>query len=426
MSPLASPVNQAPTLWVATLDGSQMAASTLDNPFPNGINQPPYRDPSYESSLLGRQVGSPLPTDPAGYVAQWNFGIERELGEGAMMGVAYLGSRGIHLPGGFRNGYLGTSLDQIPDQYLSLGSQLLQQVANPFYGIVQTGALSARTVPYGQLLVPYPQYNGVFSTTVAAYDSNYHSLQLKFQKRFRSSGNLLVSYAWAKTLGTSDNQSVFAENCCGTTAILATVQDFNDIRNSRSLLTFEVANRLAVNYVLDLPVGTGKRILGGVKGPVGRMVSGWGIDGIVTMQSGFPLPMQAQQNAINTQFYGGDTRPNVAADCDKSISGRAQDRLTKWFNTACFSQPSQFAFGNESRTDPNLRSHGIANGDVALFKNTSLTEQVKLQFRAEVFNVTNRVQFGPPGTTLGTAQFGVVAAQRNNPRLIQLSLRLTF
>jgi hypothetical protein len=426
MSPLASPVNQAPTLWVPTLDGSQTAVTTLDNPFPNGINQPPYRSPSYESALLGRQVGSPIPSDPAGYVAQWNFGIEHQFGEGAMLGVAYLGSRGIHLPGGFRNAYLGTSLDQIPDQYLSLGSQLVQQVTNPFYGTVQTGALSGKTVPLGQLLVPYPQYNGVFSTTVAAYDSNYHSLQVKFQKRFHSGGTFLGSYAWSKTLGNSDNQSVFAENCCGTTAILATVQDFNDIRADRSLLTFEVAHRLVFSYVVDLPFGKGKRFLGGATGPLDKIVSGWGFDGIFSYQSGFPLPMQAQENTINTQFYGGDTRPNVVLGCDKSISGRAQARLTQWFNTACFTQPSQFAFGDESRTDPNLRSPGIANADGALFKNTLITERVGLQFRAEVFNMANRVQFGPPGTTLGTAQFGVVSAQRNNPRLIQLSLRLSF
>jgi hypothetical protein len=177
---------------------------------------------------------------------------------------------------------------------------------------------------------------------------------------------------------------------------------------------------------MDLPIGKGRALLGGAHGGLDKIVSGWGIDGIVSFQAGFPLVMQAQQNAINTQFYGGDTRPNVVFGCDKSVSGAAQSRLTQWFNTTCFTQPSQFAFGTESRTDPNLRAAGMANGDLSVFKAIPITERVRLQFRGEFFNITNRVQFGPPGTTLGTSQFGVVSYQKNNPRLVQLALRLTY
>jgi hypothetical protein len=127
---------------------------------------------------------------------------------------------------------------------------------------------------------------------------------------------------------------------------------------------------------------------------------------------------------FSSTFGGGTSRPNVVAGCDKSVFGSAQSRLTGWFNAACFSQPPQFGFGNESRTDPNLRSSGINNWDVSLFKSTPIAERIALQFRAEFFNLFNRVQFGSPGTALGTAQFGLVTSQLNQPRLIQFALRL--
>src|SRR5205823_772207 len=92
----------------------------------------------------------------------------------------------------------GPNFNQIPTQYLSLGSQLLTPVASPFFGIVGTGPLAQPTVPQGQLLLPFPQYTGVFSPTTAGFSSVYHSLAAKFQKRFQSGGSILVAYSWSK------------------------------------------------------------------------------------------------------------------------------------------------------------------------------------------------------------------------------------
>ena len=422
-SPIGSPVSMTPTFWNTTTDGSVTAAATLDNPFPNGFNQPVQRNPNFETLLLGNRAVAQIPNQPSAYMAQWNFGIERQIGDGSMIGVSWVGSRGIHLPAGLTGTTaLGYSIDQIPDQYLSLGSQLLQQVKNPFYGIVKTGTLSNPTIPYGQLLTPFPQYAGAYSSSSGPFDSVYQSLQAKFEKRIKGGGNLLVSYTWSKNLGTGDNISSFTEQ--GYT--LGTIQDLNNFRGSRSELSYDVPQRLVFSYVYDLPLGKGKKFLNTANGIADKIISGWGLDGVASFQSGYPLALQAQPSAINSQFYGGTTRPNVISGCNKVVSGSSQSRITGWFNTACFSQPGQFAFGSESRTDPNLRTSGVDNFDFSLFKTTAIREQVKLQFRAEVFNLANRVQFASPGTTLGTAQFGIVSGQQNLPRLIQLALRLTF
>jgi hypothetical protein len=119
----------------------------------------------------------------------------------------------------------------------------------------------------------------------------------------------------------------------------------------------------------------------------------------------------------------------VKAGCDVAVEGSAQSRINQWFNTSCFSLPAPYTFGNESRTDSVLRSPGIANYDFAIFKRTAITEQLKLEFRAEAFNLFNRVQFGQPNLQYSTAAnstFGVISSQLNQPRLMQLALRMFF
>jgi hypothetical protein len=104
----------------------------------------------------------------------------------------------------------------------------------------------------------------------------------------------------------------------------------------------------------------------------------------------------------------------------------AQAKLTQWFATSCYTQPGTFAFGEEARADPHARTQGINNWDFSITKDTRLTERFSLSYRAEVFNLFNRVQFNPPGNQLGSSLFGVVSGQPNNPRLIQMALRLSF
>jgi hypothetical protein len=207
---------------------------------------------------------------------------------------------------------------------------------------------------------------------------------------------------------------------------VAAVQDWNNIKGSYSLSSQDIPQRLSISYVLDLPFGAGRKYLSGIHGVAGKLISGWGINGITIIQRGFPLKFTTSVNLTNSN--GGGSRPNVIGGCNKEVSGSPELRLSGWFNSACFVQPVAFTFGNESRTDPTLRMQGMRNFDFAAFKTTriSSSERVALQFRAEVFNLSNTPQFGPPGQSLGTAQFGVVSSQVNNPRLVQFGLKLSF
>ena len=169
-----------------------------------------------------------------------------------------------------------------------------------------------------------------------------------------------------------------------------------------------------------------QQYLPNVSRAVDYVIGGWGLGGVTTFMSGFPLSFGTNQNLTNS--FGGGSRPNYTPGCSKQIGGGAVSKLNEWFNTSCFTQPPAFTFGDEPRNDANLNAPGIANWDASLFKKFPITAdgRVNLQFRAEAFNLFNRVQFGYPGLTAGTANFGVIGSQINNPRVLQFSLRAAF
>lgn len=203
-------------------------------------------------------------------------------------------------------------------------------------------------------------------------------------------------------------------------------QNYTKYAQDWSLSSYDVPHRLVTSYVLDLPFGKGKKFAAGLNGAAGKLISGWSAQGIVTLQSGYPLALKAQANNLSS-FGVGIIRPNYVTGCVKEFGGRAQDRLAQWFNTACFIQPTDsWTLGTESRTDAQLRTHGVNNWDFTLSKNTTIREGLALQFKAEFFNVFNRVQFQVNTTTVGSTSYGIVTSQLNKPRLVQFALRLAF
>ncbi len=388
---------------------------TIANPFPGGIVAPPGRSPSYAQTLLGNGINENQTGNPYGYAQQWNADIQYQISNGFLLDVAYGGAKGTHLP------IDSPQLDQLPDQFLSLGNALLTNVPNPYYGLVtSTGSpLAQKTVQEGQLLRPYPEYNGVNFAGQGIGDSTYNSLQVQATKRFSGGNSILVAYTHSKLISNTDTITGWLESG-GTGGY----QDWNNLRAEKSLASFDTPDRLVVSYVLDIPVGHGRKYMANSNGLVNAVIGGWGVQGVTTLQTGFPLHFSTNSNTTNS--FGGGQRPNVIVGCDKSISGGITNKLNEYFNTACFSQPAAFTFGSESRTDPSLRAPGEANWDFSAYKSFPITEHANVQFRAEFFNIFNRVQFGYPGQTFGSSNFGQITNQVNSPRLIQFAGRFSF
>jgi hypothetical protein len=190
---------------------------------------------------------------------------------------------------------------------------------------------------------------------------------------------------------------------------------------------------VVLSYVYDLPFGHGQKYLSDAPSLEGKAVSGWGVDGITTFQKGFPLPISyGGSTALSQASLGiGVLRPNVVPGCAKGTAHVPAMGGFAWFNPNCFTAPSNFGFGNESRVDPTIRGQGINNWDLAIFKTTSFGpgERFGLQFRTEFFNTFNRVQFVAPNASCcqsNNALFGITNNQLNNPRLIQFALKFLF
>jgi len=395
------------------------------------------------------------------YVQQWNLDVQRELPYGFFADFAYAGSHGIHLP------QFNTNINQIPDSFITQAAQqsaagqpvtianspagcptrpgqttsATPNVCNPFSGTVGSIA-PGLTITQGQLDRPFAQYGGLNLNGFGCCSSYYHSLQASVLKRFSGGGTLLVAYTNAKLLSNTDTLTSWLE---GSNGGVGGVQDWNNLNGERSLSSQDVPQRLVISYVLDLPFGKGKRFLSGASGFTNKAVSGWGIDGVTSFQRGFPLKLTfGGGTPLSSLGLGiGGLRPNVVAGCNKGQGGRT---VSQWFNTACFTAPPDYGFGNESRVDSTLRLQGINNFDWAIFKKTSFGPDGKLnlEFRTEFFNLFNHPQFGAPNTTCVRARlplpptacenptnnpsnaFGIVNSTLNLPRLIQFGLKFAF
>ena len=432
-APIQAGVNYITNPVVNSINGNQTPANTLDNPFPNGLLGAPHRNPNYQQILLGGNAQALLANEPNGATYQWNFAIQRQLPYGLALEAAYAGLHGANLP-------ISHQINQIQDGALAQAhadpicssgnlSQcfLTKQVANPFYGKISQGTLQSATVTGNQLLRPFPQYGSISNSGDYVGVSNYNSLQMKLEKRFAAGGTLLGAYTFSKLMTNAEYLTSWLDS-----TTTGGFQDFNQLQNEYALSSFDSRQRLVVSYVYELPIGRGRMLLSNLSGVANTLAAGWGINGVTTFQAGYPLAMTATPGNVATYAFGGNTRPNVTPGCNKVIGGGIFNRLggagsaNNYFNTACFTPPPIFTYGSESRTDPQLRTPGIANYDFALYKDTPIRENLTFEFRIESFNLFNRVQFGSPNQIAGNPQFGQITTDLNFPRLLQVAGRITF
>jgi hypothetical protein len=203
-----------------------------------------------------------------------------------------------------------------------------------------------------------------------------------------------------------------------------------NLRGERSLDAFDVSQRLVLASVLDMPFGKGKKFANNLNTVADKLVGGWGIDTIITFQRGFPIIIGGCPGALSNSGI-----PNVGCAratrtaLSHQTSGSRDARLAKWFDSNVFTNGTDYSYGNDSRTEPNIRADGMKNFDFAFFKHTKFgpDERLGVEFRGEFFNGFNRPQFSPPNSgCCGGKDFGRVTSQYNLPRQVQFALRFTF
>jgi hypothetical protein len=360
-------------------------------------------------TAVGSSIVSVFRKGPTPYSEQESADLQYEFPKKWLVDVGYVGTTGQQLT---RVLYL----NQLPNKYLALGNQLQNKVPNPFYNQgVASGAESGSTIQQNYLLTPFPQYTGIGVTYMPGAFSSYNSLQASVLHQYDQHLSVRVAYTWSKFL---DDFSPAGSNNSGN----GTSQDATNLHSDYSLSMADVPQNLVAAAIFKLPFGRGERLGSSWNRGIDAILGGWSLNTIYSLSSGTPLSLSATNNNNN---FGPGERPNWNGT-DPRLHGRSEDRLKKYFNTSVYSQPAPYTYGNTGRAIPQLRLPRTDNDDLSLFKTFTLYRELQSQLRLEAFNALNHPVFGGPGTGVTGSSFGVVSSQTNNPRQLQIALKILF
>ncbi len=350
------------------------------------------------NSGLGQGVFSTDRQTPSGYSQQWNFTIQKTLGSNLNFEVGYLGSKNTHL------GIPDPNINQLPDTDLALGAALNTKVSNPFFGIIPaSSSIGGATVAAQQLLRPYPKFTSVALFRNNIGNSSYNALQTKLEKRLSNGLTFTAAYTFSKLI--DDASSVFSNTIFTGPVANTGVADANNLRGERSLSNGDIPQVFSAGWVYQIP-----RVW---------KISGWQIGGLVRVQTGDMVTVSLATNTLSSLGFGVQ-RPNLIANPNTP----ATRSVAQWFNTAAFVLPPAFTLGNATRNP--VRGPGLQNADLMIGKTFRIKEQIAIEFRAEVFNVSNTTPLNDPnGTACCSGAFGSITSA-GNPRDFEFAAKVHF
>lgn len=390
---------------------------------------PPFIDPSFGNGRDMPWWQGQEATRPPVYQSV-NFSIQRQLTPTMVMEAAYNGSMGSRLQAGLLqyNQLNPSMLSQYDVGLLRARIDSAPAVAagfkEPFPGFI---SLYGNSATVAQALRPYPQFTGI-NTRNGGGDhsghSTYHSGMLRFEKRYSSGLQFQTSYVFSKLL--TDSDSYWSDT-------YGYAMDHYNRGLEKSIGQFDITHNFKFGGVYDLPFGKGKKWLSN-NTALDLIAGGWRISGIATYASGQPLGLTTTNSL---PLFNGTMRPLIAS-YDNWRGKIAGDKFDPSVDS--FLQPKGFfpdqlgvTFGNQTRYNPKLRQFGNLNENVSLAKTFRIKESVRLDFRAEAFNIFNRTRFG---FSSGAANLSIQSNQLgqflsasdllNSPRQMQMALKLYF
>ena len=371
----------------ATQDSINAALTLSQGPTVTPIAPTPAAGLGQSVYTANRDLGS-------GYVEQWNAAVQQSLTNNLSFEVAYVGSHIVHV------GIPDQNLNQIPIGELpgpsnAAGLKAIQaKVANPFYGqIPASSAIGGKTVAAAQLLKPYSRFQNVAYYRNNTGTTNYNAIEAKVEQRLSRGLSALLSYTHSKLI--DDASSVFSSTVFsspGSNSLVAA--DVYRPYLERDASNGDVPNVTALSGTYQIL--SGKRYSHRIED---ALLGGWTLNAIASLQSGMPVTVTM---ATNTYSFAGIStrRPDLIARPALTPSART---TAQFFNTAAFANPANVV-GTASRNP--VRGPAYRDLDVALVKHTRLAERNDVEFRAEVFDVTNTPAFAQPNGSFGAAAFG--------------------
>jgi hypothetical protein len=346
-------------------------------------------------------------------LVSWSFRIEQDITPNTVLRVGYVGSHGYHE-------IIGIDANE-PFPVICPASPCPSVYPANFPAGIAGTPVAAGTYYVPTATKPNAALNNTW-TYFSEGDSTYNALQVDVNHRFSHGLILRGVYTWSKTL--DDGDSLNATTSGGEPALASNPFD---LRADKGLANFNVTAAAAVNGVYELPFGHGRQFLGNSTGFGDTMISGWSLNSILTLQSGFPFTPQLSYNPSNN----GDTRNPVRPFVNPAFTGPVIiGSPNQWFNPAAFLAPPAASgfYGNLGRDT--LIGPGLATWDVSVLKDTRIHERLNLQFRAEFFNILNHANFNTPNAVVFTPSLsptaGVITSTSTTSRQIQFALKVRW
>lgn len=329
---------------------------------------------------------------------QWNLGFQYQLTRDTVFEAAYAATRGTRLT-------TRVNLNQIPWER----------------------ALAGFTTQADRL---FPNVGNQVVMDSAMGNNHYHAMNLRMEKRMSAGLNFLVNYTWSKNLESGSGGNSAMQQNGGTTNPL----DSWNLRKEKAVSAMDLPSVFVVSAGYELPFGKGKPFASG--NPVARaLLGGWQLNGIFTSQSGFPTDIRSTRVAAANQLFATFNVPDLVLGQSMYLPNGGPDG---WFNPAAFAEPGTVAnargaqlikFGTLARRAG--RGPGTNNLDFSIFRVFALRETMRLQFRAEAFNLTNTPAFflpsaASPALTIGNPAFGKLTNSSATGRQLQFGLKLVF
>jgi len=329
---------------------------------------------------------------PPQYIEQWSGSVEKSLGAETTLELGYLGSHGLHLQ-------RSRLINNAPAGPGAIGPR------RPFTTLsFLPGMVLPDNIVIANTTFPVSGINLLENSAQSWYHAGYVNVRRRFSKGL----TFLTNYTFSKNLSDApDFRSPMFES--------AVPQNSFDLSREKGLAC-DVRHRFAFSAVYSLP-SLGKN------GFAHTITRDWRLSAIYQAQSGFPLTISVFGDTANAGTLLGENpiRANYTGQPVFDANSRTADR---WFNTAAFSTPAAFTFGNVGRNT--VYGPGRQTLDLALQREFAMTETVKLQVRAEAFNALNHTNLGTPNRFVNTPQFGTITEAATPGREIQLGVRLSF
>lgn len=336
---------------------------------------------------------------------QWNFTIQQNLGQGWVLEVGYLGTKGTHL----------RETRDINQAYDARTNPVTLTAADGAAYTITQNTL-ANTNARGR----FPGL-GVSGFQLFADDANsiYNSFQTTLSHRFSHGLHFQAAYTWARAID---------ETSTGNTSLNSAVNDQITLKDSRGLADFDRSHRLIVNYTYELPFFARSR------GWSHAILGGWFISGITTLQSGAPFTAldSAAASAYGLLGTGTPTTPNLLLNVDPLTPGSVESRLNGYVNINAFTPApvvgvdGSTGFGNLGRNT--FRGPVQQNWDFSAGKSFAITERQALRITADFFNLFNHPNFANPAflDIESPSNFGQITSTVGTPRLVQFSAKYSF